>query len=89
MRIYEDLTKSSIFIDKITLFSLRPPELRNIINTTKNYFRLFHTVLSKNKIIKGDRLDDVIDQDLLESFWVNGLQQQVFLRRRDVPELIA
>jgi hypothetical protein len=89
MRIYEDLTKSSISIDKITLFSLRPPELRNIINKTKNYFRWFHTVLSKKESIKGDRLDDAIDADLLKSYWVNGLQQQVYLRRRAVPELIG
>ena len=33
IKIFEDLFKSRISIDKITLFSLRPPEFRYIINT--------------------------------------------------------
>ena len=39
MLIYEDLTKSNVSIDKITLFSLQPPELRKIVSKTIKYFR--------------------------------------------------
>ena len=39
MRIYDDLKQSQVSIDKISIFSLRPPELLDIIDTTREYFR--------------------------------------------------
>ena len=90
IKIFEDLLKSRISVDKITLFSLRPPELRNIINRTKHYFRWFHTVLKKSKKIGGDDMDILIDENNLHhSWWINGLQQQVQIKKRAFPELMA
>ena len=89
IKIFEDLFKSRISIDKITLFSLRPPELRYVINSTKHYFRWFHTELKKNKVISGDEMNSRINIDLYNSWWINGLQQQVLIRKRAFPELIA
>ena len=39
MRIYDDLKQSKVSVDRISVFPLRPPELMNIVDTTKNYFR--------------------------------------------------
>ena len=78
-----------ISIDKITLFSLRPPELRNITNRTKHYFRWFHTELKKSKVIGGDDMDNLRDDNLHKSWWINGLQQQVLIKKRAFPELMA
>ena len=89
IKIFEDLFKSRISIDKITLFSLRPPEFRYIINTPKHYFRWFHTELKKSKVISGDEMNSRIDINLHNSWWINGLQQQVLIRKRAFPELIA
>ena len=88
MLIYEDLTCSKVSVDKITLFSLRPPELRKVISKPLHYFRWFHTELSKSKRIKGDDMNDKISIDLSKSCWINGLQQKVRIRRRALPELM-
>ena len=42
MRIYDDLKQSQVSVDKISIFSLRPPELLDIIDTTREYFRWIH-----------------------------------------------
>ena len=40
--ILEGVTSSHIFVDRISLFSVRPPELRHLIDQTSIYFRWFH-----------------------------------------------
>ena len=52
MRIYQELTQSKVSIDKITAFSLRPPELRNLFNKTGQYFQWFSVQKSK---INGEK----------------------------------
>ena len=88
MRIYEDLTKSRISVDKITLFSLRPPELRSIIDKPRHYFRWFYTSLSRKDRVKPNIIDDCIDIDLHKCWWINCLQQKVRIRRNAFPELM-
>ena len=39
MRIYDDLKQSKVSVDRISIFSLRPPELLDILDSTRIYFR--------------------------------------------------
>lgn len=84
MRIYEDLKLSNVSIDKITIFSLRPPELRGFIDRTRLYFRWFHI---EKKVLKGDALDAAIHTSLENSMFVDHLQHAVKLRERALPEV--
>ena len=38
MRIYDDLKQSKVSVDRISIFSLRPPELLDILDSTRIYF---------------------------------------------------
>ena len=53
MRIYDDLKQSQVSVDKISIFSLRPPELLDIIDTTWEYFRWIYI---KRRKIGGDKM---------------------------------
>jgi hypothetical protein len=80
-----DLMTSNISIDKISMFSLRPPELRDIIKTPGMYFRWFHVT---TKRISRQKLNEMISIELFESSWVDGLQHKVMVRKRALPEIM-
>ena len=82
--ILDDLKLSKITIDKVTQFSLRPPELMNLFDMLGNYYRWFQ--ISKNKIKVADlpgKLSPTVD----ELCWIDGLQRQIRLRRKAVCEV--
>ena len=85
MRIYEDLKVSKISIDKISLFSLRPPEFRHTFNNPGQYFRWFSYCKKK---VQGDTLREKIVQSIDQSIWVDKLQQQIRFRKNALPEII-
>ena len=85
MRICEDLKVSKVSIDRVSVFSLRPPELREFVDTTRNYFRWFHI---KPQKVKGDTIDDLIGDSLYESIWVGNLQQKNLVRIKALPEIM-
>ena len=80
-----DLKMSNVSADKISIFSLRPPELRQLMNQVGVYFRWFH--ISK-KTLKGDEIMEMTNQDIRKSAWIDGLQHQVFVRRKALREVI-
>ena len=84
MKLYEDLKLSKVSVDKITLFSLRPPELCGFIDTTRHYFRWFS--IEKTKL-NGDDLNEQLNDSLYKSVWVDHLQNKILLRFRAIPEL--
>ena len=84
MRICEDLKVSKMSIDIVTIFSLRPPELREFVNTTRNYFKWFHI---KPQKVKGT-MNDLISHSLNESIWVGHLQYKKLVRIEALPEII-
>jgi predicted GIY-YIG superfamily endonuclease len=84
LRIVDDLKLSKISIDRISLFSLRPPELRLLFNTPRNYYRWFSI---ENKKIKGDNLDKKLSDCVFKSIWVDGLLHQIRLRKKALPEV--
>jgi len=59
--ILNGLRQTDSSIDKITKFSVRPPELLKIFDQVGNYFRWFH--ISK-KEIKPAKLDDKLNIDM-------------------------
>ena len=82
--ILDDLKVSKISIDKVTQFSLRPPELMSLFDTLGNYFRWFQ--ISKNKIKVND-LPGKLSASLSETCWIDGLQRQIRLRRKAIGEV--
>lgn len=86
LRIYEDLKLSKASVDKITIFSLRPPEFRVIFNKPGLYFRWFS--ISKKKI-KGDDMNEKITDSLFTSLWIDCFNHQVFVRRKALNEIMS
>ena len=68
---------SSISVDKITRFSLRPPELR-CFDVVSNYFAWFS--ISKQKISCPLALSLLIRPNLRSTAWVDGLGNMVQIR---------
>ena len=82
--ILEDLKLSKVTVDKVTQFSVRPPELRFIIDQIGNYFRWFKVV---PKLLNEETMRKIIDSDIRLTSWVDGLQRIVKIRREAIPEL--
>ena len=85
--IVDDLKLSKLSVDKVTQFSLRPPELIKLFNQLGEYYRWF--VVGKSKIKITDYLVLFINVRLERSFWIDCLQRQVRVRRKALPEIIA
>ena len=81
----EGVMSSNVSIDKITKFSLRPPEIRNIVTELGNYYRWFH--VSKKKI-PFKEISSLLNKDIRKSVWLDDLQKLVKLRSKAIPELI-
>ena len=76
------MKKSKISIDKITLFSLRPPELRKLMSKTRHYYRWFHTEHANVKTVTGDDMIEKINVDASKCCWINCLQQPVLVLKK-------
>ena len=82
--ILQGLFKASISVDKITKFGVRPPELRALFKNVGNYYRWFHV---KNERMNRDHVDTALELELKSCMWVDGLQNQVYLRTKAIPEM--
>ena len=80
------MKQSKLSIDKITQFSLCPPEFRCIIDMVGNYYRWFYIEL-KHKI-NSENMETYITDDLYDTLWIDGLQRQVNVRKQELPELM-
>ena len=82
----EGLKESNLTIDRITVFSVRPPELCSTFDQPGNFYRWFET---ENKcVLKRDEMVDKLSQNLKRSIWINGFQRQVYLRIPAISEVI-
>ena len=75
--------KVSISVDKITRFSVRPPELRSMIMNVGNYYRWFFIGEKHNH----EYLETALTDSVESSIWVDGLSNQVYLRSKAIQEL--
>lgn len=82
--VLQGLFTSSISIDKITKFSVRPPELRHIFRNVGNYY---HWFIIKNERIGREMLENMLDESITSSMWIDGLQNQVCVRVKALPEI--
>ena len=71
-------------IDKVTQFSLRPPEFLQLFNTLGEYYRWF-VITSK---VKSDEFENKITISLSSCCWVDGLQRLIKVRAKALPEVI-
>jgi hypothetical protein len=60
--IINDLRLSQCSVDRVTQFSLRPPELRLLFDELGNYFRWFS--IEESKVLKGADLEIIINDDI-------------------------
>ena len=66
--ILDDLKLSNMSVDKVTHFSLRPPELLQICDKLGDYYRWFHT--SKRKVKISD-FPLKLNKDVYYSCWID------------------
>ena len=84
--IFDDLKQSNLSIDKITQYCLRPPEFRKTIDMVGHYYRWFY--IQMNSKLDSVKMDEMINQSLEVTWWVDGLQRQVKLRKIALSELM-
>ena len=76
--ILDDIKRSNISTDKISQFSVRPPELRYIIDQVGNYYRWFKI---KPKKLDEDKIRNKLSNNVYSSSWIDGMQSLVLLRK--------
>ena len=69
----------TVSIDKITQFSVRPPELHSIVTFVGKYYHWFY--VSKTKIKRG-QLQMLLTDSVESSIWVYGLNNQVYVHTK-------
>ena len=78
------LQHSKISIDKITKFSVRPPELLHIFDQVGNYYRWFKCT---EKSLNRKSIEEKLNNDLKLSCFIDGVQHQVRIRKKALPEI--
>ena len=76
--------RSSVSVDRISKFSILPPDLRKIFNKAGDYLRWFH--ISSNKI-DTDKFKEYLSQPILESRWFDGMLDSVKVRDTALKEI--
>ena len=89
--ILRDQCLSPLNVDAITIFGIRPPELR-FIAQPKLYFRWFYRCPKSkhganfHKVLTNTR--NHIQQNLQKTSWIDGLDCWVYVRPAAVPEIL-
>lgn len=79
--IIKDLLSSPDTVDKITLFSIRPPELR-FVRSLQNYYKWFITV-SRNQ-----NETSLLNRDFFQCPWINGVGHLLQVRAVAIPYIL-
>ena len=74
--VLEGALTSSVSVDKVTQFSVRPPELRSLFNKVEHYVRWFKVGTTE---LNFDAMIEIIDEDMCKSCWIDGMQRQVLV----------
>ena len=80
-----DLKQSKMGYDKVVQFSLRPLELKPVIEKIGQYYRWFNINMKKKRT--GEEMNQGIHDDIKQSIWIDGLQRQVKLRKNAINEI--
>ena len=84
--IMNDLKQSKMGYDKVTQFSLRPLELKPVIDMTGHYYRWFNIDMSTK--ISSEDMNNCIHPDLHQTMWIDALQRQVKMQKTAIREVI-
>ena len=84
--IMSDIQQSGMRYDKITQFSLRPPEIKTFIGMVGDYYRWFYVDMAQK--IAADEMMDLVNEDVNKTSWIDGLQRKVKLRFLALNEII-
>jgi predicted GIY-YIG superfamily endonuclease/DNA replication protein DnaC len=82
---------SKVSLDRPTMFSGRPPELR-FVRSIRSYFRWFFRdpkPINKNKVKALAAMEKLLKCDLASSAWIDGFGHRVFIRRAAVDEVLS
>ena len=82
---FDSVDSSHVSVDRISKFSLRPPELRYLFDNVRDYFRWFEYT---SKYIDENDLNNFVLNDLKGSMFVDGLMQVVKVRENAFPEIM-
>ena len=83
LHIIDSCLRSSISLDSITKFSIRPPELKKLIREVGQYYRWFKV----GKKLSYKQCKESISNDVCSSMWIDGVQRQIKIRRKALPEI--
>ena len=78
-------------VDAITLFGIRPPELR-FVRQPRLYFRWFYRDTQRKKPTFKQALDtqrEAANRDLKQSYWVDGSDCRVYMRPSVAREILV
>ena len=78
------LSKLSVY--NVTRFSLRPPEFIYLFDKLSDFYRWFSIGIKKMVIGK---FPDSITVYMRETYWIEGLQSQVLVRKIELLEIIT
>ena len=81
-----DNFSSEVTVSKVTVFSVRPPELRDLFPTLTNYFRWFHRKKCRDAN-KFETMSLRLNENLNKSEWVDGFGYTVRLRTEALDEV--
>lgn len=81
---FDGVQACKLSVDKVSKFSLRPPELRYLFNKIREYYRWFEYL---PEIMTGDNLMDRLNEDVEYSIFVDGLMHQVKVREEAFIEM--
>jgi predicted GIY-YIG superfamily endonuclease len=90
--IIRDSSLSNISIDKITIFGVRPPELR-FVRRPELYFKWFYSGDGKEKVTGNvvaqlETLRKILNANVWQCAWVDGFGHRVFVRPKAIPFII-
>ena len=85
--ILQDLKLSGDLIDTISQLSVRPPGLQKLINSVEDYFRWF--TIDTQTCLEGAKTHELLSDSLHGQCWIDGLQHQVKMKRKAIPEIDA
>ena len=72
-------------LDRISEFSIRPPELLLCFDKVGMYYRWFKII---EKPLKKESMLNLLNENLKESAWIDGQGRQVILRSKALPEVL-
>ena len=83
VQILKDIKQFLTAVDKISQFGVRPPKLRYLFDSVEHYYCWF----CESKTISVPTLDLVLHNNVRKSYFIDGLQNQIQMKRTAIPKI--